>query len=77
MISRMTADPGFALRFWDAGNKLPSVRALKPVMLEQMALHRGQHVLEVGCGSGDDVRAIARRVAPTGRAASRPAGFPG
>lgn len=67
MITRIDTDPGFALRFWDAGNRLPSVRALKPIMLEQMALHRGQHVLEVGCGSGDDVRTIARRVAPTGR----------
>jgi ubiquinone/menaquinone biosynthesis C-methylase UbiE len=67
MIARIASDPGFALRFWDAGNQLPSVRALKPVMLEQMALHRGQHVLEVGCGSGDDVRTIARRVGPNGR----------
>ncbi len=67
MIARIATDPGFALRFWDAGNQLPSVRALKPVMLEQMALHRGQHVLEVGCGSGDDVRTIARRVGPNGR----------
>ncbi len=67
MITRIASDPGFALRFFDAGNQLPSVRALKPIMLEQMALHRGQHVREVGCGAGDDVRAIARRVGPTGQ----------
>lgn len=67
MITRIATDPGFALRFWDAGNRLPAVRAVKPLMLEQMALHRGQHVLEVGCGSGDDVRTIARRVGPNGR----------
>lgn len=66
MITRIASDPGFALRFWDAGNRLPSVRALKPIMLEQMALHRGQHVLEVGCGAGDDVRTIARRVGAGG-----------
>lgn len=66
MTTRITADAGFALRFFDAGNQLPSIRALKPIMLEQMVLHRGQHVLEVGCGAGDDVRTIARRVAPTG-----------
>lgn len=59
-------DPGFALRFFDAGNRLAAVRALKPVMLEQLRLHRGQHVLEVGCGTGDDVCTIARRVGPTG-----------
>jgi ubiquinone/menaquinone biosynthesis C-methylase UbiE len=59
-------DPGFALRFFDAGNQLPAVRALKPIMLDLMRLHRGQRVLEVGCGSGDDVRTIARRISPNG-----------
>jgi len=62
----VTGDPGFALRFFDAGNRLPAVRALKPIMLDQLRLHRGQRVLEVGCGTGDDVRTIARRVGPTG-----------
>ena len=42
------------------------MRALKPIMLDQMRLHRGQRVLEVGCGTGDDVRTIARRVGPSG-----------
>jgi ubiquinone/menaquinone biosynthesis C-methylase UbiE len=60
-------DPGFALRFFDAGNQLSAVRALKPIMLDQLRLHRGQRVLEVGCGTGDDVRTIARRVGPTGQ----------
>jgi len=59
-------DPGFALRFFDAGNQLPAVRALKPLMLDQLRLHRGQRVLEVGCGAGDDVCTIARRVGPNG-----------
>lgn len=66
MSSRITTDPGFALRFFDAANKLPAARMLKPLMLDQMRLHRGQHVLEVGCGSGDDVCTIARRVGPNG-----------
>ncbi|HZV72551.1 MAG TPA: methyltransferase domain-containing protein [Conexibacter sp.] len=66
MSTRTTTDPGFALRFFDAGNRLPAMRALKPLMLEQMRLHRGQRVLEVGCGTGDDVCTIARRVGATG-----------
>ena len=66
MSTRIATDPGFALRFFDAGNRLPAVRALKPIMLDQMRLHRGQRVLEVGCGAGDDVRTIARRVGPDG-----------
>lgn len=59
-------DPGFALRFFDAGNRLPGIRAVKPLMLDQLRLHRAQRVLEVGCGTGDDVRTIARRVGPQG-----------
>lgn len=66
MSTRTATDPGFALRFFDAGNRLPAVRALKPIMLEQMRLHRGQRVLDVGCGTGDDVRTIAKRVGPDG-----------
>jgi SAM-dependent methyltransferase len=66
MSVRAVTDPGFALRFFDAGNRLAGVRALKPIMLEQMRLHRGQRVLEVGCGAGDDVCTIARRVGPSG-----------
>lgn len=63
---RIATDPGFALRFFDAGNRLAAVRALKPIMLTQMRLARGQRVLEVGCGAGDDVRMIARRVGVEG-----------
>ncbi len=67
MTSLAATDPGFALRFFDAGNALPAVRALKPIMLQQLALMHGMDVLEVGCGAGDDVRTIARRVGPDGR----------
>ncbi|HEU4703335.1 MAG TPA: methyltransferase domain-containing protein [Conexibacter sp.] len=66
LVLPAVTDPGFALRFFDAGNQLPAVRALKPVMLDQLRLHRGQQVLELGCGAGDDARTIARRVGPGG-----------
>jgi ubiquinone/menaquinone biosynthesis C-methylase UbiE len=66
MSAATAADPGFAIRFLDAGNALPGIRALKPVMLEQLALRRGMHVLELGCGAGDDVRSFARRVGAGG-----------
>jgi ubiquinone/menaquinone biosynthesis C-methylase UbiE len=65
-LAPAVTDPGFTLRFFDAGNQLAAVRALKPIMLDQLRLHRGQRVLEVGCGTGDDVRTIARRVGPGG-----------
>jgi ubiquinone/menaquinone biosynthesis C-methylase UbiE len=67
VISRVVTDAGFALRFFDAANRLDGTQALKATMLEQMRLHRGQRVLEAGCGSGDDVCAIARRVGSSGR----------
>lgn len=66
MTSLIATDPGFALRFFDAGNALPAIRRLKPIMLDQLALRRGLDVLEVGCGAGDDVRTIARRVGVEG-----------
>lgn len=59
-------DPSFALRFQDAGNALPGIRRLKPLMLEQLALRRGLRVVELGCGAGDDARQLARRVGPGG-----------
>lgn len=67
MTSLAASDAGFALRFFDAGNQLPAVRGVKATMLERLALRRGIEVLEVGCGAGDDVRAMARRVGGDGR----------
>jgi ubiquinone/menaquinone biosynthesis C-methylase UbiE len=64
--AHVATDPGFALRFFDASNQLPAIRALKPLMLDQLRLHRGLRVLEVGCATGEDVRSIARRVGAHG-----------
>lgn len=66
MTSLAQTDASFALRFFDAGNQLAVVRAVKAIMLEQLALHRGLKVLEVGCGAGEDVLTIARRVGADG-----------
>jgi ubiquinone/menaquinone biosynthesis C-methylase UbiE len=68
MTTLAQTDASFALRFFDAGNQLAAVRAVKALMLEQLSLHRGLEVLEVGCGAGEDVLTIARRVGADGRA---------
>jgi SAM-dependent methyltransferase len=43
-------------------------RAAKERTYALLALQAGNHVLDVGCGTGDDVRALARIVGPTGLA---------
>lgn len=41
--------------------------SVKTELDEMLKVSTGSHVLDVGCGTGDDVRAIAGRVGPTGR----------
>lgn len=63
-----TADPGFYGQFLDRGNALDDIRASKRIILDGLALRPGMTVLDLGCGLGDDVRALAERVAPGGLA---------
>lgn len=70
-IARFTAvdhapDPAFFVEFMDAANSLADVRALKPRLLELLSLSEGAHVLDLGCGTGDDARELARVVKPNG-----------
>ena len=59
-------DPGFFIRFVDQGNALPDIQTSKFIILEGLRLGEGLSVLDLGCGAGDDVVDIARRVGPTG-----------
>ena len=60
-------DPTLFLHFVDLANRVPGMRAAKDEMLEELRLQPGQAVLDVGCGTDDDAREIARRVGPEGR----------
>ncbi|HEY2702324.1 MAG TPA: methyltransferase domain-containing protein [Candidatus Dormibacteraeota bacterium] len=60
-------DPSLFVRFVDLANTMPEVRAAKAVMLDALALGGGASVMDVGCGTGDDARELARRVGPDGR----------
>jgi ubiquinone/menaquinone biosynthesis C-methylase UbiE len=60
-------DPGFFITFLDAGNALEDIKSVKRVMLAQLELHDGVSLLDVGCGTGDDVWDLARVVGPRGR----------
>jgi SAM-dependent methyltransferase len=62
-----TADPNFFVRFVDAANEMASVQACKRRMEAMLQPRVGQRILDLGCGTGDDARALARLVAPGGR----------
>jgi ubiquinone/menaquinone biosynthesis C-methylase UbiE len=57
-----TRDPGFYRRFLDAGNALSDIVPAKLLILEGLRLAPGHRALDVGCGLGDDVFAMAERV---------------
>jgi ubiquinone/menaquinone biosynthesis C-methylase UbiE len=67
MVDR-APDPSLFVRFVDMANTMPEVRAAKAAMLDALALRRGATVIDVGCGTGDDARELARLVGPEGRA---------
>ena len=52
----------------DVQAQLPHVQRLHAWLLEQLEPLPGMHVLDVGCGTGDDVRGLAVSVSPGGSA---------
>ena len=62
------SDPSFFIRFLDQANALPSLRASKPLILDELRLAEGHRVLDVGCGTGADVFELAQSVGRGGRA---------
>jgi cyclopropane fatty-acyl-phospholipid synthase-like methyltransferase len=50
----------------DSSRNLQGVEQATHIQLRQLALAPGQHVLEVGVGTGDFARQIAAAVVPTG-----------
>ncbi|MBV9414643.1 MAG: methyltransferase domain-containing protein [Solirubrobacterales bacterium] len=60
-----TTDPGFFTHFLDQANQV--AQTAKPLILEALRLEPGRVVLDLGCGTGDDVIDIAQRVGPDGR----------
>lgn len=62
------ARPETFVRYLDTVTGLEAVQAYKRRSYDLLRLHAGNHVLDVGCGTGDDVRAMASKVGPSGRA---------
>ncbi|MEV0732608.1 methyltransferase domain-containing protein [Polymorphospora sp. NPDC050346] len=60
-----TAVPG-PVGYLDRVAATDAARAYKKVMADALAARPGQTVLDVGCGPGTDLRAVAEAVSPTG-----------
>lgn len=59
-------DPSLFVRFVDLANTMPEIRSAKGLVLDALGLRAGAAVLDVGCGTGDDARELARVVGPEG-----------
>ena len=62
-----TEDASWFIRFSDSVNANPGVREVRQSLITQLGPLEGQHVLDVGCGPGDDTRELATLVGPSGR----------
>jgi ubiquinone/menaquinone biosynthesis C-methylase UbiE len=62
-----TNDPDYYIRFLDQASADESFQAYKRHSFALLDLQPGRHVLDVGCGTGEDARAMASLVAPGGR----------
>jgi SAM-dependent methyltransferase len=60
--------PQFLIDYLDAARRQPVVAQSKEWSLRQLHLESGQRALDVGCGTGEDVIAMASLVGPTGEA---------
>ena len=63
-----TAQPEKFVEYLDLVTGIGAIQAYKRRSYDLLHLRPGQHVLDVGCGTGDDVCAMAVKVGPSGRA---------
>ena len=61
-----TEDPADFIRYLDVANAEDVIRAYKRRIGDLLEPLAGARILDAGCGTGDDARAIARRVGPSG-----------
>src|SRR5262249_30997957 len=62
-----TADPAAFIRYLDTVSSLDTIRQVRHRTYGLLQVREGQHLLDIGCGVGDGVQALARRVGASGR----------
>jgi SAM-dependent methyltransferase len=65
-VDRAT-DPREFVRYLDTVSGLESIQRIKQRTYDLLDIREGHQLLDVGCGTGDDVQALARRVGCMGR----------
>ncbi len=68
------ANPGSFIHYLRTVNTMEFVQAYKHRTFTLLDAQEGDHILDVGCGTGDDVQRLAQRVGSTGRVAQGPTG---
>ena len=60
------SDARWFVDFMDIANALPDYAPIRGALADALEPLDGRHVLDVGCGTGDDARELASRVGSTG-----------
>jgi ubiquinone/menaquinone biosynthesis C-methylase UbiE len=60
------SDPDFFIKFVDEGSRLETARTCKRIMSSLLNIQQRQYLLDVGSGTGDDVRSLAKLVGIAG-----------
>jgi ubiquinone/menaquinone biosynthesis C-methylase UbiE len=62
-----TEDASWFIGFSDSVNAIPEYRGIRESLIRELGPLEGKHVLDVGCGPGDDTRELAALAGPSGR----------
>jgi ubiquinone/menaquinone biosynthesis C-methylase UbiE len=60
-------DANWFITFMDTVNALPEYGAVRRTLASGLGPLTGKHVLDIGCGTGDDARELAELVGPEGK----------